>query len=791
MSFVHPALTIAFIAVAIPLLIHLINMMRHRRVKWAAMEFLLASYKKHKKWIWLKQMLLLAMRMLAVAAVVAIMAQLIPPDQWAKLLGGKVTHHYVVLDDSLSMTDRAAGESAFDRAKLVVARLVERAAAEDSRQKLTLIRYSRAQDAATDGDAALVADVSDQPIEDGAWRESFDAQRTAMEASQLATGPEAALSVVANLMGEESDESRVVYVVSDFRERDWNSPARLDQQLQQLEKAGANVHLVDCALAQRPNLAITHLAPVEGTRSAGVPLFVTVSVKNFGEAAAENVELTVTSLAYENYDPARHGDDPAAIKPEPLDKRSETIESIPPGETVTRRIQVRFPITGKHVVEARLPDDAVVADNLRYAVVDFPAGEPVLIVDGHPDKRNAYYLTSVFQPQADGVAAASAVRTGISPTIEDAAKLRDLPLEALRAYRAVYLLDVPRLDEAAIAKLETYVREGGGLAIFLGDQTIPMSYNETLYKNGEGLLPLELGAKELLVLADEDVDDEERVPDFEVVDHPVLLIFSAGNPAFRRGVVISTFYEMAAGWTPPPTESAHILATLRDKASTPLIAEKQFGQGRVLAFNTSVAPLWNNWAREASFPATMLLLHGYIAAPLRIDQSQLVGTPVATKFSAENYQVDAKAIVPGVTPISRKAVALQGKAEVADGTKEQTLGVALASSTTGDVGRSLTGQQGIYEIWGARKTGELDVSRFALNVDPDEGDLAHVSPSQLAPKMQAKFAAQNAGDMQYELAGQSASNISEYLLYALVVLLIGEQLVAYSASYHPAAGGAR
>jgi hypothetical protein len=613
-----------------------------------------------------------------------------------------------------------------------------------------------------------------------------------MEASQLAIGPEAALSVVANLMGEESDESRVVYLVSDFRQRDWKSPARLDQQLQQLENAGADVHLVDCALAQRPNLAITHLAPVEGTRSAGVPLFVTVSVKNFGQAAAENVELTVTSLAYENFNPARHGDDPAAIKPEPLDKRSETVESIPPGETVTRRIQVRFPITGKHVVEARLPDDAVVADNLRYAVVDFPEAEPVLIIDGHPDQRNAYYLTSVFQPQAEGAPAGSAVRTGILPAIEDTAKLRDMPLESLREYRAVYLLDVPRLDEAAITKLETYVREGGGLAIFLGDQVIASSYNDSLYKNGEGLLPLELGAKELLALAEEDFDEEERAPDFEVIDHPVLAIFASGNPAFRRGVVISTFYEMAPGWKLPATESTHVLATLRDTAGTPLVVEKQFGQGRVLAFNTSVAPLWNNWAREASFPATMLLLHGYIAAPLRVDQSQLVGTPVKAQFAAENYQEDAKAIVPAVTPISRKALAMKGKLPAAsENAADQTLTISLINAPAGDVGRLLTGQQGIYEIWGARKTGELDVARFALNVDPDEGDLAHVSPSKLATNMQAKFAAQNAGDMQYELAGQTASSISEYLLYALVVLLIGEQLIAYSASYHPAPGGVR
>ena len=68
MQFLYPALTIGFFVALAPLLIHLINMMRHRRVKWAAMDFLLSSYKKHRKWVWLKQFILLLMRMAAVAS---------------------------------------------------------------------------------------------------------------------------------------------------------------------------------------------------------------------------------------------------------------------------------------------------------------------------------------------------------------------------------------------------------------------------------------------------------------------------------------------------------------------------------------------------------------------------------------------------------------------------------------------------------------------------------------------------------------------------------------------------
>ena len=45
MQFVYTTLTWGFLLALVPLAIHLINMMRQRRVQWAAMEFLLASYK--------------------------------------------------------------------------------------------------------------------------------------------------------------------------------------------------------------------------------------------------------------------------------------------------------------------------------------------------------------------------------------------------------------------------------------------------------------------------------------------------------------------------------------------------------------------------------------------------------------------------------------------------------------------------------------------------------------------------------------------------------------------------
>ena len=64
LTFVDPSLLLwGLPLVGVPVLIHLINLLRHRRVQWAAMEFLLASQKKNSSWIKLKELLLLLLRM--------------------------------------------------------------------------------------------------------------------------------------------------------------------------------------------------------------------------------------------------------------------------------------------------------------------------------------------------------------------------------------------------------------------------------------------------------------------------------------------------------------------------------------------------------------------------------------------------------------------------------------------------------------------------------------------------------------------------------------------------------
>ena len=130
--------------IGLPLLIHLINLRRHQRVQWAAMEFLLESQKRNKKWILLRQLFLLLLRTLAIAAVVLMLAGPVLQSEWGRFFGKGTTHHLILLDDSYSMSDRWEQTSAMEEAKRVVTLLLDQASSRKGQQKLPLVQFSQA-----------------------------------------------------------------------------------------------------------------------------------------------------------------------------------------------------------------------------------------------------------------------------------------------------------------------------------------------------------------------------------------------------------------------------------------------------------------------------------------------------------------------------------------------------------------------------------------------------------------------------------------------------------------------
>src|SRR3954454_22617726 len=141
--FLHPWYMVAGGAlVSAPILIHLINRMRFKRIRWAAMEFLLKSQKRNRRRLIIEQMILLLLRCLLVLLAGFLVARYVQ----AGLSSGQGTVHVVVLDDSLSMSDRWGDKgqalTSFDQAKEEIKKVAKEASLASSPQQLKLVLLS-------------------------------------------------------------------------------------------------------------------------------------------------------------------------------------------------------------------------------------------------------------------------------------------------------------------------------------------------------------------------------------------------------------------------------------------------------------------------------------------------------------------------------------------------------------------------------------------------------------------------------------------------------------------------
>ncbi len=580
------------------------------------------------------------------------------------------------------------------------------------------------------------ADFSKELV-DGEFDKKLHLLLDTLHVSQLAVGPAEALQAASQMIGEKSDTNSVVYLVSDFRAKDWTSATAIQKLLRKLNDQGAQVQLMSCVDSARPNLAITSLKPAPGVRAAGVPLEMELTVHNYGETPVTNLSVRLEE----------QGSQRPAVE----------IDKIDPGRSVTRQFEMRSPNAGQRRVSAYLPADAVALDNVRHAVIDFPSGVPVLIIDGGMKastsrSSDGYFLQSVLLPPGP-------VPTGLRPRIEPPRFLDD---HALDEFQTIYLCNVDRLPLATVEKLTKYVQSGGGLAFFLGDATRAEFMNQ-LYADGEGIFPAPLEAPVPLL-----VDQAQKSPDLDISDHPIFRVLAGQNNPFIKMVNIEKYFAVRKGWKPPEGSATSIIARLRNGA--PLAVEKKLGEGRVIAFLTTAAPQWNNWARDDSYVVMVLELQSYLGATKQSDPSRIVGTPLEIPVDTTKY-LDQVEIA---TPVEGSADRVLLKAT------PQENGPAIVKLENTDT-------SGIYDIALTQKDNTQDVQSVAFNVDPAEGELKTLSSEQLTAQLpDVAYEYHRAADLYFDAKEMQGFNLSETVLYVLVFLLIGEQLLAYSASYHPA-----
>ena len=183
-SFLYP-LPIAIVAglIALPILIHLINLMRHRRVQWAAMEFLLVSQKRQQH---------LDDAQATVAAAAADGGHRGGGDDGRAAAGAKQIGRRCSAAASCTTSCcwttafrcpiTGPTPSAFDEAKQVIQRLGKQAAEQPARQEFTLLRFSQASRPSH----GTQVDLTNETVDAGEFPKKLE--QTLAATARLATG---------------------------------------------------------------------------------------------------------------------------------------------------------------------------------------------------------------------------------------------------------------------------------------------------------------------------------------------------------------------------------------------------------------------------------------------------------------------------------------------------------------------------------------------------------------------------------------------------------------------------
>ena len=422
------------VAASLPLIIHLLNRERARRLVFSTIRFIKMSHQANVQRHRLKQLLLLLMRILILALLGLAFARPFFANTPATTgATGGVRNIVIILDTSYSM----GYLDTFGQAKKAVIELADDLQPSDT--SALIFTSNRAK-------VVKPLDAEHRRIQSAV----MGAQLTNHTTDYLD-----AIQSADEQLGEAEIGVKQIYFVSDLQRIGWESFVDTDKLSPDVEIAFVNVS------AEEPsNLAITGVSVPQVVLNEQTPAQVVVRVQNFGEQAVEAlpVQLFVDG-----------------------NNVGTTTLDIEPNDVMDAVFPVRFKTEKIHTGYAVLPDDHLEIDNRRYFRLQSLKSIKVHCVNGEPGRRDyeseTFFLETALQP-------------GNQIVPIDLTQSHQLPnASEISKYDVIILANVEKLTGAEAQSLRTFVGDGGGLIITAGDRMDLDAYRSALGAGEEPLMP--------------------------------------------------------------------------------------------------------------------------------------------------------------------------------------------------------------------------------------------------------------------------------------------------------------
>jgi len=662
------------VAAAGPVLIHLLNRQRYRVVEWAAMEFLRQAIHRSRRWLRLRDLLLLLVRCGCILAFGLALAQPYRLAAPAAADPNQPVHAVFLLDNSLSMGYQQLGRTLLDEAKEKIAEAIGQLPAGSVISIVPLCGGGRLS-----GPAPAYRTKQDA-LEALQTVEVVDRQNSLLQAVELARQ---ACAQVAQ------PNVKQILLLTDHQALGW----RVGSLEEELKRLPGTLQVVRLGPETRENAWVETLEVQDGVADVHAPTVFLARLRYVGQAP-QDVQVT---LSVEG--------EPVAIQ------RLHLL----PGQTA----EVRFPPYrfAKHVeagqvsfvpVEVRISGDRLPMDDRRVLAVPVAAGLPVVFVDSlgkAEDPRlgrygETYRLRRLLAPggsrgrgraagsasasrtapvggaeQASGIVAtggfgvSSALGPGASLTAPpELVEIRHVSLSELESEgrrvlqdaRAVVLAGLPS-PGSAVPLLREYVGQGGTVLIAAGGQFDPQAWNQLAWLEGLGILPAPLKAQPVGRTPQETLgrlepfflDFASLLGDYFFIEHEpeetLKEIYS--RVFFFKAVAVDDSAEarrqlldnLARHWQKQQAELRQIAEQLAQLRSQPALSEADRQRRRALEMRLEqLQPRWLLWAEAAFGPPADPLLGDRVVPAAPAETAQRVG-----RVSSESRSEVPEAGLPG------------------------------------------------------------------------------------------------------------------------------------------------
>ena len=674
MSFLAPLFFAGLAALAVPVLIHLIQRERKNVVQFPSLMFVrripYSSVRRRRIHNWA----LLLLRLAAIALIVAAFSRPFFRNTTVAAAEGGARDIVVLLDRSYSM---GHGDQ-WARAKAAATNAIGSMASGD---RAALVLF------------ASGAEIAVQPTND---RARIQSEIAAAELSAGATRLGPALKLAGSLLSSSNLPRREVIVVSDFQRSGWSPGDGLRL------PAGTVVTPVTVRAENTRNVAVSPVSIQRDQVSGQDRISVTANLLNRSDEVLTNV--------------------PVSLELDGRVVQSATV-SLQPHAAASSAFPPVILTTANTRGAVRIGDDALNEDNAFYFVLSPPRPVPVVIVNGTRAARDqSLYL-------------ARALAIGESPKFEPTTRAADDLTDEVLSRTRIVIFNDGSPSEAVVGRLARFVEGGGGLLVALGSQaTWPASAAELLPASVAGTVDRSRGTAATLG----GLEYGHAV--FEPFRAPRSGDFSAARFYSYRSVTAA--------------KDAQVLARFDDGA--PALLDRTVGQGRVLMWTSTLDLLWSDLAIR---PVYLPFIHQMARhlADFR-DRPNWATVGQVIDLSQE-----------GDPSRPRVALAPRGGRLPLEGEQGRVL--------------ELT-EHGFYEIREQDRQAAL-VTVAAANVDLAESDRTAVDPAEIVAAVAGTTAgstsAAGSGPLPDE-AQERSQRIWWYLLFAGILLLTGESLLAYRLS---------